>query len=646
MRKIILFLFLFSFAFAQYYDIAIVRANDSTVLPALVYDDNSTSYADNSIENPDANIRICASSPSELLGKYISLCYADGYDGDYIQLTDFPIQITRVEPSGCAYIPLDISTFRAWYPSIPYVFISNSVDMSSASRWKLSRLTGWFAGNYSVNRTQSLNEVNVTVLNATDDLGTEITIDVNYLVIGLVRSDFTTMDTAISSLYENVTLFADSPTANYSIFINGIGPDVPPYVKIITPENGKEYSTSSIPFTYIMVDDDGITKCWYVLDGVKTDMPNCGPAYILTGLRDGLHTLSLYANDTTGNVAYDTVSFRVTTTTPSKPGGGGGSGIPYYQPIVPPKPPFMELTIIPKDIYIKINYDKDGKADFVLHSTIPLKDAYCYVRGDFENYTYVSLERSNFGANDSVKGSVVVSMPPTDILDYNRMKEGVLQCVGNATTTLLASTLANVYLIINKPELELLDNVSISVYQGEELNYTLKIVNHKNETEIKNLTFEIGKYQFLFIDKEISRAFSAGQEGWLRFIIKAPKDMEPGIYNIPITFYEHGRVVGQGMIKIEIMKKEIPPIPEVCKYPDLTWTMLILLIGFVLSVIVFRWKRKEETTHKKPLEGDKIEERIRNWIDLNKKPLLYAIFVMLFFIMLWLVIVISLWKCT
>jgi len=654
MKKLLLFLLFFSLCFAQYYDIALVRANDSVVVPSLVYDDVSWSYRDNSLENPDLNIRICAGSPSELLNKYVSLCYADGSDGEFIELTHFPAKITSVPPSGCVYVPVEISSFKAWYPSIPYVFISSSTNMSSASRWKLNRLTGWFSGNYSVNRTQYGNQVNVTVINATDDGGNVIVPDVNYLVIGLVRGDLTTMDTEISSVNNTVTLFADSPSANYTVLINGIGPDTPPYVRIITPENGREYMSNSVPFTYIMTDDDGIVNCWYVLDGVTTSMPNCGPAYILSGLHDGLHTLALYANDTTGNTAYDSVQFRIKTAAPKPPRGGGGTGIPYYQPIVPPPPAYMELTIIPQDIFVTVNYAKDGKADFAVTSTITLTDLYCYLRGDFENYTSVTLDKNSIDANETINGTIVVSMPATDILDYDKGKEGVLQCVGNATSTLLASTLANVYLITNKPELEL-ENTTIMIYQGEEMNYTLLVLNKNNVTELQNLSVELTKYRSLFVDKAISQKMAAGESGELRLLIKMPADLDPGAYFIPVNFYEHGRLVGSSLMKLQVLERPIIK-PPVCVVPDLSWTVIILFIGLIAAIAVFKWRKRKEMEalgyqEKKKAaaeieEEGTMKEKLTLLFERNKRPLLYALLTMTIFFIIWLIVVLSLAKCS
>ena len=644
MKKIILLLFIFSFAFAQYYDIALVRANDSVVVSSLVYDDNSTSYKDNSIENPDVNLRICAASSSDLLNKYVSLCYADGYDGDFIELVHFPVRITSVQPSGCAYVPLEISSFKAWYPSIPYVFISNSVNMSSASRWKLSRLVGWFSGNYSVNKTQIGNEVNITVLNATDDMGNIIVPDVNYLVIGLVRSDLTTMDTAISSINDTVTLYSDSPSAPYNVFINGIGPDVPPYVKIITPENGKEYSVNTIPFTYMMIDDDAIVNCWYVLDSVTTTMPHCGPAYILNNLRDGLHTLVLYANDTTGNVVSDSVQFRVRTTAPQPPREGGGTGIPFYKPpIVPPPPPYVELTIIPQDIFITINYARDGEADFKVTSNIPLSELSCFVRSDFENDTIITLDKNSIGANETINGKIIIKMSPQEILTYDKSREGVLQCVGNASDTLLSSTLANVYITINKPIVQLQENATIAIYQGEELNYTFVVVNLNNMTELQNLSFEFTTYQYLFANKKITYAIAPGKIGELSFTLRVPTDIEPGEYIVPINFYEHGLPVGSVVLVINVLKREVPIIP-ICHYPDLSWTILILLLGLICAVIVFYLKRKKETQSEKTMKED--EFNLKTWLEKNKEPFAYSLITLSLFVLIWIIIVLSLWKCT
>jgi len=652
MRKaIFLFLFVACISFAQYYDIAIVRANDSTV-QSLVYDDNSTSYKDNSIENPDMNLRICAMQASDLQNKYVGLAYADGFDGDYIILTHFPARATNITPSGCAYLTLEISSFRAWYPSIPYVFISNSPSLSNAERWKLSRLRGWFIGNYTLNKTQVGNAVNITVTNAIEDTGAGIVPDVDYLVVGLVRYNYTTMDTGITSVNDSIVLYADSATAPYKIFINGIGPDTPPYVKIITPEP-KTYTSGTIPFTYQMFDDDDIASCWYVLDGTRVDMPACGPAYILN-VGSGSHSLTLYANDTTGNVGSDSVSFIVGMAAPPRPPGGGPPGTPYYRPpIVPPPPPYVYFTIMPENINITIDYPKEGKANFKVSSTAALENVSCFVRGDFENYTTVEISNSNIPANGTIEGTITVSMPPIDILDYNRGTVGTLQCTGQSSPTLISSALANVYLTINKPTFAAEDR-SVEVIIGESKEGVIPFFNvGAGNSSAINISVEFtGVYSRFVHVVNVTEKLENGQMGLIHYRVSIPEGFEPYVYRVPFVLYENGRILGSGTLIIEAKQ---PPI-TVCKVPDLLWTIIILLLGLIVSIYVFRRKQREEEeriARMSPAEIRKMmmelkgkpKGRLQEWWEKNKKPLKYAALTMLLFVIVWAIVVWSLLKC-
>ncbi|MEM2908557.1 MAG: hypothetical protein QW171_00150 [Candidatus Bilamarchaeaceae archaeon] len=647
-RKILLIVFalfvcMLSLAHAQYYDIALVRANDSTVY-SLVYDDMSFSYVDRSWENPDVLLRICSDSSANLLNKYISLAYADGVDGDYIEVTQGPVRITSVTPSGCAYPQIEIFSFRAWYPSIPYVLISDTPNMSNAARFKLSRIRGWFIGNYTVERTQVGNQVIINVTNAIDDTGASIVPDVNYLVVGLVRDDFTVMDTGITSPNDPIVLFADSPTSPYHIFINGIGPDMPPYVEIITPEP-ITYTSGSIPFTYIMFDDDDITSCWYVLDGVRVDMPACGPAYILN-VGSGSHSLTLYANDTTGNVGSDSVNFKVEGIAPPvrPPGGGGPPGTPIYQPIVPPPPPGVYFSVIPENIYIIIDYPKEGSANFSVTSTAPLTELNCVVRGDFENYTTVELYGSSLAANGTVSGRITVSMPPIDILDYNKSTEGVLQCTGKTAPTLTSSALANVYLIINKPLFDV-ENKTVDMILGTEKNESMVIwnVGAGNSTAI-NVSVEFERYQFLFSDLQVTKMIENGKSGYAIFVIKIPSDFVPGTYLIPLHAYENGRLLGTGYLTLRI---EAPTVPGlICVMPDLTWTLVILLLGLGTSSVVFRRKARIEEFKRISAATIRTERRkVSEW-EKYKTPFMRALMVGTIFFIVWLLLILILAKCT
>lgn len=633
MRKALLLLFVcaFTLSFAQYYDVSIVRADNGS-LQNLVYDDNSTSYKDNSIENPDVDIRICADDSADLLGKYVVLAYADGFDGDYIILTHFPVQITSVPPSLCVYETLEISSFRAWYPSIPYVFISDSpTDFSAAERWKLSRLRGWMIGNYTVveNRTGAATDVNVT--DAVEDTGASIVPDVDYLVIGLVRDDYTTMDTGISSPGSAINLTADSAGAAYSIFINGIGPDLPPYVEIITPEP-ITYDTGTIPFTYIMIDDDDIADCWYILDGQTVNMPECGPAYILN-VDQGTHTLTLYGEDTTGNIGSDSVTFEVSGVTPQPP-GGGGSGIPYY-PRPPPPPPPLLFNIMPENIYVILDYPDEGVEEFSVYASTSLQNVSCFVVSDFGEYVSIDIA-DTIPANGTISGTITVDMPPLDALDYDKDTKGYMQCIGQTSPTLVASTVANVYLTINTPLFEA-EETTLEGYAGEEKDGTIPFFNvGEGNSSAINITVEFrGAYSPLVKLTDNTKALENGEMGIIYYRAVIPGDMEEGIYEIPFTIYENGRPKGEGVLHIEVSR--VPPY--VCTFVDILWTLLILLIGLIVTVYVFR-RKLEENRGKMTLK----ERRKDRW-KLYRKPLAYAVLTMLVFVVFWLIALSAFFKC-
>ena len=635
MKKIILLLFVFALSFAQYYDIAMVRA-DNNSMQSLVYDDNSTSYKDNSIENPDVNIRICALDAADLQGKYVSLAYADGSDGDYIILTHFPAHITSVPPSLCVYETLEISSFRAWYPSIPYAFISDSpTDYAGAERWKLSRLRGWMMGSYTVveNRTGAVTTINVT--DALEDTNSSIVPDVDYLVIGLVREDFTTMDTAISSPNNAVTLNADSATATYSIFINGIGPDLPPYVEIITPEP-ITYDTGTIPFTYIMYDDDDIVDCWYILDGTTVDMPACGPAYILN-VAQGTHTLVLYGEDTTGNIGSDSVTFTVGEVLPGI--GGGSPGKPYY-PTVPSPPPEAFFSVNPEDIYVIIDYPKEGTANFTVRATTTITEIECFVKADFEEWTTVEISSETINENRTIIGTIIVDMPQDVILDYNDSMVGALQCIGKTNPSLISSAVANVHLIINKPIFEV-ENKTVTMAPGDTKTELMKITNigEGNATAV-NITAEFTKYEYLLNILEIPVVLEHKEEGYVRFVIDLPDDIEEGVYWIPLDVYELERQHSRGFLILRIFP---PEKPFICLVPDLGWTVIILLMGLMSCTWIFKKKHEEELAKiaRRPPSKEK-EDKLEKY----RRPFAYALAVMGMFFIVWVLVVLALMQCT
>ncbi|MCP4647658.1 MAG: hypothetical protein GY852_07980 [bacterium] len=613
MKRAIILLLLFSLSFSYYYP-AIVEANTHTILN-LVYDDYSAqgwgpqngsySYADNTLENPDTELRLCADTVEELQDKWVAMVYADGLNpGDYIEITHYPLQITTVPPNQCVYIPLDLSSFRAWYPSIPFVFISDSQNLSTPERVKLVPFNGWLVGNYTVVENQVGNTINITVTAALDDGGAPIVPNVDYLVVGLLPNDtLETLDTAITSINDSVVLSLGSYSEDHVIHINGIGPgNFPPLVTILTPQ-ATTYNSPQIPFTYTIYSFYPIDSCWYILDGNRVDMPDCTIPYILN-VANGTHMLYLYANDTAGQVGVDSVRFTVGTTTPSLPSGPGGPPIgipPAEEPVIPPyvPPAYEYFSINPEDIWIIINYPLPGEANFTLYSSTPLEDVNCFINADFEEYARVELESTSIPRNSTIRGKIIVEMPPEEILDYNGDYEGMIQCVGKNQDgpSLMLSTAANIYLEINKPWIEIEEKV-LGVMVGEQEFFTLNLTNVGNGTSyVYALDIQIeGPQEGLFAILTTPSPISVGKSKEALLFISVPSDYEPGTYYLPITLYENGRFVGSGIIKLVVGYEaegpacQFPLFLNLFGFPNMFIPWIFIFLLFLANWRLIQWK--------------------------------------------------------
>jgi hypothetical protein len=597
MKRLFVLLLLLCLTFAQYYQVYLVLENGSIYSP--VYDDPSFSYADNSMENPNVYIRICALDAADLQNKWVALAYADGTNGDYIEIDNGPVQITSVPPSLCVNIDVDISSFKAWYPSIPFVIIAdNKALTSSPTRWKLSQSRGWFIGNYTMNATRVGNTVYVNVTGAVDDsFAAYITPVVDYLVVGTVQNDgLTTTDTQIVRFNQTATLSLGAYTGNYTIMINGIGGVFPPYVRIISPEP-KEYPAGDIPFIFTIIEFEPIDSCWYILDSQRHDLPDCHASYILSGLSVGSHSLCLYANDTSNMVGSDCVTFSISGYVPPPPPGPAGPFKPLPKPQPPPITPAPTFKIVPEELFIQLElvYPYEASDSFSLCADYAVSDIACEISGPYSEYYSVQLSSDSVN-NSCINGTVSVSFPVEIALDIDR-NENLLTCYAkyDGATTLIAK--GNVYTRVLKAELESI-NETLSLYPGQEINLTLPITNTGNATAT-NITVETSpKYEEWIGGYSVEKILPKETYS-LSIRIKIPKDAEPGRYRIPITIMaENTRA------KTYYLDIVVKPMPEflLCRFDfSLLVTLWPLILAMLQPLVVFEYYRGENKWKEKSL---------------------------------------------
>ncbi|MCX6749154.1 MAG: putative Ig domain-containing protein, partial [Candidatus Pacearchaeota archaeon] len=107
----------------------------------------------------------------------------------------------------------------------------------------------------------------------------------------------------------------DSAIQIFTLVVRETGviiPDTtPPVINIISPINLANYTSHIISINYTATDAN-LATCWYSLDNGVTNI-NVACNSLITGITsvEGSNTWTIYANDTSGNIASQTVTFTV-----------------------------------------------------------------------------------------------------------------------------------------------------------------------------------------------------------------------------------------------------------------------------------------------------------------------------------------------
>ena len=161
------------------------------------------------------------------------------------------------------------------------------------------------------NKTYSVNDVPLTftVDESTSWIGYSLDGQANVTITGNITLSDLSDRSHYVVVYANDTVgnMGASSTVYFTIDTTS------PVITILSPQN-KTYSTSSVPLTFTL--NELTSWIGYSLDN-QANVTITGNT-TLTGLSDGVHTITVYANDTVGNMGYsDTVYFTVDTVSPN-----------------------------------------------------------------------------------------------------------------------------------------------------------------------------------------------------------------------------------------------------------------------------------------------------------------------------------------
>lgn len=82
-----------------------------------------------------------------------------------------------------------------------------------------------------------------------------------------------------------------------------------PSLLLIFPQNGTTYNTSVLPLGYAASDASPL-YCWYTYNSTNTTLPNCANATFV-GVNNAVTNLTLWANDSAGNLNFTSAAFSV-----------------------------------------------------------------------------------------------------------------------------------------------------------------------------------------------------------------------------------------------------------------------------------------------------------------------------------------------
>jgi len=222
MKKIFVFLLLF-FQCAFSINISLVYINES--LANLTYDRvneslGSFSYKDNSIKNPNVYLKVCGLNES-YLHNFLDLLYSSESGNITLSVLSAKPQIYYV--SDCILIDIDISSFKALYPAIPFAAIYSINSTNETERIYLEKLNQSFKGSYhlGVDIDDVLKQTYLLVEKIFDEENQTIeNVTKSYLILSIVANNV--------SRVEEIAYPGERKSFNYTfsgnetVYVNGI----------------------------------------------------------------------------------------------------------------------------------------------------------------------------------------------------------------------------------------------------------------------------------------------------------------------------------------------------------------------------------------------------------------------------------------
>ena len=191
-------------------------------------------------------------------------------------------------------------------------FLAPSLSYNTNTTTEGNHSQNWILINVSVTE---LNMQNISY-NLSNSTGEGI---LNSTWTGSAAGNFWVSKTNLADGYYSFYVFANDTTGNSSVTATrtALLDTNAPSLSVLYPENKTYNYTSGITLNYSASDAFGLDSCWYSLNSTSnTTLASCANS-TLPALSEGPQNVTVYADDTTGNLRTATRYFTVDTSSPS-----------------------------------------------------------------------------------------------------------------------------------------------------------------------------------------------------------------------------------------------------------------------------------------------------------------------------------------
>ncbi len=386
-----------------------------------------------------------------------------------------------------------------------------------------------------------------------------------------------------------------------------------PILDVSLPQNNSLHNSNVITLNYTVSDETAVSQCWYVnVTGSRLDLPSCQNITFLG--QEGLNNITIYANDTSKNIASEQIFFIVDTTPPVW--------------VETPKNKTLEAGDI---FYYEVNAtDPSGISQYWINDTGYFKIN--KTSGVIEESTSVPIGTKwlNISVNDTLNNrrSIIINITIRDTTAPDVSLESPANNTKRTTASTTfnynvsdASSISNCSLIINKAIIL----TGTTITKGMAQSFTRTLTNGKYNWSV-NCTDELGNtgasliYNLTVAVPSSTPAPSGGttekKGGGVAPLITRPKENETGIRTPAKEEKKLAEAKTEEKSPEKAPEKESPAPnsggSETIKIIFIT-LIIIKLITLLISLFILFWPKKVLVADSKTIEKLISENKIREY---------------------------------